>query len=52
MRNQFAELLSENEYDEDDNEDIYSDYKPHKMTKKEFVHEMLRLQEERSMYSE
>ncbi len=52
MYNQLAELLSDTEYNEEEEMDLYNEYKPHKMSKKEFVREMLRLQEERSMYSE
>ena len=49
MRSQFAELLREREYEEEELE-IYQEYRPHKMTKQEFVREMMRLQEEKNLY--
>ncbi|MDO5520197.1 MAG: hypothetical protein Q4G58_06865 [bacterium] len=54
MYNQLTELLNdETDYDEEHEGDFYhQEYKPHKMSKKEFVREMMRLQEERSLYTE
>ncbi|MDO5294553.1 MAG: hypothetical protein Q4F05_17600 [bacterium] len=54
MYNQLTELLNdEAEYGEEQEIDLYQqDYKPHKMSKKEFVREMLRLQEDRSLYND
>lgn len=49
MRSQFAELLREREYEEEELE-VYQEYRPHKMTKQEFVREMMRLQEEKNLY--
>ncbi len=52
MRNELAKLLDEVEFEEPDEIELYEDYEPKKMTKKEFVREMLRLQEERSIYAD
>lgn len=52
MHNELANLLSDVEYEEVDELELYEDYIPHKMTKREFVREMLRLQEEKSLYAD
>lgn len=52
MHNELINLLSDIEYEEVDELELYEDYIPHKMTKREFVREMLRLQEEKSLYAE
>ncbi len=52
MHSELANFLSDVEYEEVDELELYEDYIPHKMTKREFVREMLRLQEEKSLYAE
>lgn len=52
MHIEIANILSDVEYEEVDELELYEDYTPHKMTKREFVREMLRLQEEKNIYSE
>ncbi len=52
MHNELTNLLSDIEYEEVDELELYDDYIPHKMTKREFIREMLRLQEEKSLYAE
>ncbi len=52
MHNELANILGDVEYEEVDELEIYDDYIPHKMTKREFVREMLRLQEEKNLYAE
>ncbi|BBF45422.1 hypothetical protein lbkm_4189 [Lachnospiraceae bacterium KM106-2] len=50
MDNNLAKLFEEPNYEEIKDIETYEDYAAKKMTKKEFVKEMLRLQEERNLY--
>ena len=52
MRNNLAELINEMDYDDKEKVEVYHKYRPHKMTKQEFVREMLRLQEEKHLYGD
>lgn len=52
MQGQLAELFNDTDYEEESEINIYEDYRPHKMTKREFVREMMRLQEEREFYAD
>lgn len=50
MHSEIMKLWEDTQYDEPDDMDLYRDYTPRKMTKKEFIKEMLRLQQERDLY--
>lgn len=52
MKNDLAKILNDVEFDETEEAEEYQEYVPKKMTKKEFVKEMLRLQEERNLYAD
>lgn len=52
MQDELAKILDDTSYDETEEMDLYTDYTPRKMTKKEFVKEMLRLQAERNLFAD
>lgn len=52
MQNDLTKLLEDASYEEADELEMYREYTPHKMSKKEFIKEMLRLQEEKNLYPE
>lgn len=52
MYSELAELLNDVEYGEEQEVEVYNEFRPHKMTKREFVREMMRMQEERGLYAD
>ena len=52
MQSDLAKILIDVDYDDLKVSEEYRDYAPRKMSKKEFVKEMLRLQEEKGLYAD
>lgn len=52
MKNELVKMLNDVEFEETEEVEEYQEYVPKKMTKKEFVKEMLRLQDERNLYAD
>lgn len=52
MKRDLDDFFDDSDYVEEEEVDLYSEFKQKKMTKKEFMREMLRLQEERRLYQE
>lgn len=52
MQKELAKMLSDVEYDDLKETEGYREYTPRKMSKKEFVKEMLRLQQEKELYAD
>lgn len=50
MKSDYNMLYDSSLYQDEDKEEFYEDYSPKKMTKKEFIREMLRLQEEKNLF--
>lgn len=51
MHDELTGVIEDMLYDEAEELDLYTEYTPRKMTKKEFVKEMLRLQEENRLFA-
>lgn len=52
MKRDLDDFYDDSDYMEEEDVDLYSEFKQKKMTKKEFIREMLRLQEERRLYQD